>query len=364
MPRPSRSRAGGSAAALVLAALLGAGLAGGGGLPAAEAADKRVVTDSAGRRVEVPVRVERVFAAGGPASVIVYALAPDKLVGWNRVPTAEERAFLPSAAAALPALGRLTGRGNTANVEVVLAARPDVIVDYGSLGAMYVSLADQVQKQTGVPYLLYDGSLAAIPTVSAALGDLLGVPGAARDLARYAERTLREVDRRVARVPAERRPRVYYARGPRGLETAAPGSINVESLDRLGARNVAGEESGRARLGSVSVEQVIAWNPEAIVTIDPAFARSLPGDPLWRDVRAVRDGRVFLAPVLPFPWVDFPPSVNRLIGLWWLGQALYPAEFGEDLRAEARAFYMLVYHRAPDEAQLDALLGSGRRSGR
>ena len=177
MPRSSRSRADCSGVvALILAALLGAGLAGGDG-PAAEAADKRVVTDSAGRRVEVPARVERVFAAGGPASVIVYALAPDKLVGWNRVPTAEERAFLPSAAAALPALGRLTGRGNTANVEVVLAARPDVIVDYGSLGATYVSLADQVQKQTGVPYLLYDGSLAAIPAVSAALGDLLGVPG-------------------------------------------------------------------------------------------------------------------------------------------------------------------------------------------
>ena len=97
--------------------------------PAAQPAAKRTVTDSTGRRVEVPTRVERVFAAGGPAGVIVYALAPDRLVGWNRVPTAEERAFLPSAAAALPALGRLTGRGNTANVEVVLAARPDVIVD-------------------------------------------------------------------------------------------------------------------------------------------------------------------------------------------------------------------------------------------
>ena len=246
----------------------------------------------------------------------------------------------------------------------MLAARPDVIVDYGSLGATYVSLADQVQKQTGVPYLLYDGSLGAIPAVSAALGDLLGVPSAARGLARYAERTLAEVDRRVARVPPDRRPRVYYARGPRGLETAAPGSINVESLERLGARNVAGEDAGRARLGAVSVEQVLAWNPEVIVTIDPAFAKSLPGDPLWRDVKAVRDNRLYLAPVLPFPWVDFPPSVNRLIGLWWLGQALYPAEFAEDLRAEARAFYTLVYHRTPDDPQLDALLGSPPRGRR
>jgi iron complex transport system substrate-binding protein len=332
------------------------------GAPAASAADKRVVTDSAGRRVEVPARVNRVFAAGGPASVIVYALAPDKLVGWNRVPTAEERAFLPARAGELPGLGRLTGRGNTANVEVVLAAKPDIIVDYGSLGATYVSLADQVQQQTGVPYLLYDGSLAAIPTVAEALGALLDVRGPARDLVRYAERTLGEVDRRVARVPAERRPRVYYARGPKGLETAAPGSINVESLDRVGARNVAGEGAGRARLGGVSVEQVLAWNPDVIVTIDPGFAASVRSDHLWREVKAVKESRVLVAPLLPFPWVDFPPSLNRLIGLWWLGRALYPAEFPEDLRAETRAFYTLVYHRAPDERQLDALVGPARRS--
>jgi iron complex transport system substrate-binding protein len=54
--------------------------------------------------------------------------------------------------------------------------------------------------------------------------------------------------------------------------------------------------------------------------------------------------------------------VNRLIGLWWLGRVLYPAEFPENLRSEARSFYTLAYHRAPDERQLDALLGSPRRS--
>jgi len=40
--------------------------------------------DSAGRRVEVPAKIDRVFVAGGPASVFIYTLAPDKLLGWNR----------------------------------------------------------------------------------------------------------------------------------------------------------------------------------------------------------------------------------------------------------------------------------------
>src|SRR5262245_6026437 len=73
------------------------------------AADKRTVVDSAGRLVEVPRKIERVFAAGGPASIFMYTLAPEKLLGWNSPLTPEERAYIPTPYAGLPTLGRLTG---------------------------------------------------------------------------------------------------------------------------------------------------------------------------------------------------------------------------------------------------------------
>ena len=111
-------------------------------VPAAE----RVMTDSAGRRVTLPERVERVFAAGPPASVLVYALAPEKLVGWSRALRPAEKEYVVPAARDLPETGRLTGRGDTANLEVVLAARPDLILDFGSVGETYRSLADRVQN--------------------------------------------------------------------------------------------------------------------------------------------------------------------------------------------------------------------------
>jgi len=263
--------------------------------------------------------------------------------------------FMPPRDGGAPQLVRIV-EGLRGEVPMMMELAPRF--DYGSLTATYRSLADRTQQQIGVPYLLFDGSLSAIPAVYARVGELLGAGDRGRELGRYAERLLAETDRRVARVPTAQRPRVYYARGPKGLETAARGSINVESLERLGARNVAGMPGG---LAVVSPEQVLGWDPEIVIAIDPTFVASVRADPLWKNVRAVRDGRVYLVPQAPFPWVDFPPSVNRLIGLKWLGRIFYPEQFPEDLRQETRAFYTLFYHQAPTEAQLDTLLAGVER---
>jgi iron complex transport system substrate-binding protein len=65
---------------------------------------------------------------------------------------------------------------------------------------------------------------------------------------------------------------------------------------------------------------------------------------------------VHLSPKLPFGWVDFPPAVNRLIGLWWLGKILYPDLFPEDLRALTRDFYTRFYHVTPTDTQIAQVL--------
>jgi len=324
-------------------------------------AETRVVVDSAGRRVEVPAKIERIFAAGAPAGVFIYMLTPEKLLNWNLPLSAEQRAYMPARYAELPALGRLTGRGNTASVETVLAARPDVILDYGTINPANVSLAERIQKQTGVPYLLFDGAFDRIAAVFKSAGTALAANEIAQQLSRYAETLLADVDKRLARVPAEKRPLVYYARGPRGMQTGLKGSINVESIERIGARNVAGERIGKGSLVTVSPEQLLMWNPETVITAEAAFAAIAVTDDVWKSIKAVRERRLYVAPEVPFPWLDSPPSVNRLIGLKWLGRVLYPEVFPEDLRAETRSFYSLFYNRAPDERQLNELLsGTGR----
>lgn len=310
--------------------------------------------DGAGREIAVPEAVTRVFPAGPPAAILLYTLAPDLLVGWPRANREAERAYLLPEIGARPEIGRLTGRGNTANLEVVIGLEPDLILDVGSTSAPYVSLANRVQAQTGIPYALLDGRLDTADHAYRTLGQLVRQEARAAELAAYVETTLRTILDRVAGVPADARPRVYYARGPRGLETGLAGSINVEAIEILGARNVAAEQRGG--LAVVSLEQVLTWDPEVIVTIDQDFAREVRSDQGWASVAAVRSGRVHLSPKLPFGWVDFPPSVNRLIGLWWLGGVLYPAHFPNDLRGLTRDFYGRFYHMSLTETQIDRVL--------
>jgi iron complex transport system substrate-binding protein len=311
------------------------------------------VTDAAGRAVPVPEKVTRVFPAGPPAAILLYTLAPELLLGWPRANRAEELPYLMPDIGRRPEVGRLTGRGNTANLEVVLALKPDLILDVGSTRETFVSLAGRVQEQTGIPYALLDGRFAAIPETYRKLGALIGRRTEADAKAEYCEHTLNDVQRRIAAVPRERRPRVYYARGPRGLETGLGGSINVETIELM-ARNVAGDMRGG--LATVSIEQVLVWNPDVIVTIDQVFATAVRNDPAWAGVKAVRDGRVHLSPKLPFGWVDFPPSVNRLIGLQWLGAILYPELFPEDLSALTRDFYTHFYHVTPSDTRIAHVL--------
>jgi iron complex transport system substrate-binding protein len=327
------------------------------GLSAAVLAPRAVraatVTDGAGRAVPVPERVERVFPAGPPAAIFLYTLAPELLIGWPRANRPEEREFLLPDVGGRPEVGRITGRGNTANLEVVLALKPDLILDVGSVSPTYVSLAERVQQQTGIPYALLDGRFDGIPLGYRTLGALIGRREQGEAFARSAEDTIKTITQRVGTIPPERRPRVYYARGPRGLETGLGGSINVETIELI-ARNVA--DGTRGGLANVSIEQVLLWNPEIIVTIDQDFAANVLSDPAWAPVAAVRARRVHLSPKLPFGWVDFPPTVNRLIGLWWLARILYPDLFPEDLRALTRAFYTRFYHVTPTDTQIDRVL--------
>ncbi|MCB1528480.1 MAG: iron ABC transporter substrate-binding protein [Hyphomicrobiaceae bacterium] len=316
----------------------------------------RTVTDSADRTVNLPDKVERVFAAGPPAAILLYMLAPEKMTGWPNAPKPSERPFIAAPYRDLPALGRLTGRGGTANLETVLKVKPDLILDFGSVRDTYVSLANNTQAQTGIPYVLIDGRFDATPSSLRLLGKILGVEERAEILARYVEETFTQIDEALDKIPEDKRPRVYLARGPDGLETGLKGSINTEIIERAGGRNVAESHDGRKGLARASMEQLIVANPDTILTWEPHFYKAVYKDPLWVGIAAVKKKRVYLAPTAPFGWIDRPPSLNRVMGLKWLPMLFYPDIFKRDLQDVTREFYKLFYHVTPTDEELDTLI--------
>jgi iron complex transport system substrate-binding protein len=188
------------------------------------------------------------------------------------------------------------------------------------------------------------------------------VSARAEAIARYVEDTERLIDERLKDVPARRR--VYLAREPNGLETGLAGSINTEIIERAGGINVAERASGRGGIANVSIEQVLAWAPDTIITWDANFFASYAADPVWDAVPAVKAKRVFLAPRLPFGWIDAPPSINRVIGLRWIAGLLYPEKFPEDIRVTAREFITLFYQIDVSDSQLDRILAGAQPGGR
>lgn len=311
----------------------------------------------------LPARPGRVFAAGPPASALLAVLAPQQLLGWPMQLSDAARAYLGPQLQALPYLGRLSGRGSTLPLEKLLALQPDLVLDSGTSDATHVSAAERLARQTGLACVLVQGSLPEHAGQLREIGALLGVAERGETLARHADEVAALVHAVTVGLGEQARPRVYLGRGANGLETGLAGSINVEVINYAGGRNVAAQ-AGTGGLTRVSMEQILAWDPEVILTQEAGFAERVRQDPLWSGVGAVRSGRVHCAPVLPFGWLDGPPGVNRLIGVRWLLEKLHPGRLAQQgakpLEQAVREFHALFYGAQLSPSQLRALLDAAR----
>ncbi len=109
-----------------------------------------VFVDDAQRTVTLPASVGRPFAAGAPAEVLLYTIAPEKLVGRNRIPEGDAVEFFPPAFRNPVFIRQLPEVDNPAADAELVALKPDLYVDYGTVHADYIAAVEAVQKRTGV----------------------------------------------------------------------------------------------------------------------------------------------------------------------------------------------------------------------
>ena len=313
--------------------------------------------DSAERYVVIPDRAGRVMGADQSAALLVFVLAPEKLVGWSQPLTRQQRAYLPAKYARLPAVGQVSGPAPTATADTVARLHPDLIIDTGIVSPEAAARADAIQQQTRVPYILLDGSIQHIPDTLVTVGAMLGVAERGQNLADYARSAIDNLRGRLLVTESSSRPLVYYGRGDDGLETGLAGAQVMASIDQVGVINVAGR-LGSGELTRVTRDQIRAWDPAIFIAQQRSFYNALQRDRSWRGSAAVGNKRVYLAPAEPFGWIDDPAGVNRIIGLPWLTALFYPDVYQEDLRTNVRDFYDNFYRIKLTDRQLEALLRS------
>lgn len=311
--------------------------------------------DAAERYVVVPDRVGRVMTANPAADLLVFVLAPEKLLGWSAPLSRRQRAYIPAKFAQLPVVGGAVRPNPAEAVQVVARMRPDLIVEAGPVTPEAAARADQIQQQTGVPYLILDNSIQATPHTLRIIGALFGAAERGNDLAKYTDYAIDAVRGRLLIAPADERALVYYGRGPDGLETGLSGSQAMAAIDQAGVINVAAR-LGRGELTRVTRDQIIDWNPAIIIAQQQSFYDALLHSTPWRGLIAVASKKVYLAPADPFGWIDDPPGVNRIIGLYWLTGLFYPDQYQEDLRTNVREFYDKFYRVKLTDRQLEALV--------
>lgn len=300
-----------------------------------------------------PAKVGRVVAAGPPASVLVYCLAPHTLLGWPFQLAPAAQGLMAAAGFSLPYLGRLAGRGSTLSLESLLALKPDMVVDIGDVNPYYESAAKSVQEQTGVPYVLLDGRLNDSPAQLRQAGHLLGQAERGQQLALRAQVIL-DTAHQAAR-PRAKGLKAYLARGNDGLETGMGQSIHTEVL-RLCGLTVMGDEQTDNRLGRISYEQLLAWDPDILFAQDDAFFELAKTQAPWSQLKAVKEGRLYRVPALPFGWLDGPPGINRLAGVIWLNALLEGSEAMPRMLAELQDFYSAFYGMSLDSEQIKRLV--------
>jgi len=136
--------------------------------------------------------------------------------------------------------------------------------------------------------------------------------------------------------------RIYFTRSLDGLETGLAGSIHSEVIELLGCENVA-KQAGHKGIGQVSLEQLMVWQPDYLLTQDLEFVELANTAAQWQALTAVQAGRVYCAPKLPFGWLDGPPGINRLLGILWLMALLEDRLTGQQLQDEVAEFFTLFY---------------------
>ncbi len=314
-------------------------------------------TDDTGRTLTLPRVITKIAVSGPLSQIVVFALAPEMLAAvaneWD--PGAEE--YFDPVYFNLPVLGQLYGGKGELNLEELLAAGPQLVLDVGEAKPSAAEDLDALTQQTGIPFIHVHADTESMGETYRKLGTLLGLEERAEVLADYCEETYARALEIMDRV-GEGRKSILYLLGDKGLNVIARGSYHGEILELVGENlAVVDNPSGKGTGNETDMEQLLLWDPEFIIFSYDSVGAQVADDPLWQQLTAIREGNWAVAPYGPYNWMGFPPSVQRYPGILWLLQTLYPEQADYDLYSEVNRFFDLFYHCTLTPEQYAKIVG-------
>lgn len=243
------------------------------------------VTDMHGREITLTEPATRVVALHPSAAEIMCAIGcEDALVGIGQY------CDYPASITGLP----VVQSGAETNVEEILALEPQVVLmnDMAQSEEQVKQLEDNGVKVVVSSATDIEGVYYAIRMI----GTLMGKADAAEAVVADMQDTFADIQSKAQ----DEGKTVYFEVSPLeyGLWTAGAGTFMDELATICGLTNAFGDVNDWA---SISEEQVIARDPDYIVTITmyygegPTPVEEILGREGWQDLKAVKDGQVFNA---------------------------------------------------------------------
>ncbi len=280
------------------------------------------ITDDRGVRVEVPVNPQRIAAISYLGVDVALALGIMPVATTYMAP-GRDPDFLLGLTKRMQPLGQRA----KPNLELLSAAKPDVIIAMRRYTA-----ANAAQLEKIAPFVAYNIELLSQSYQEVgALSALLGKPergamlndGFKRDLADFAARAPKGVNPRFQIMWAGDTPFTFHTENTAASIVAA-----------LGGDNIAGPMTQNGRFGlELSLEKMLEKDPEVIFVYDSGPDRPHENNPIWSQLSAVRNKRVFY---VGDHWVESNGPIARQIVLREAAHYLYPQTFpAVDVRSEA-----------------------------
>jgi iron complex transport system substrate-binding protein len=276
-----------------------------GGREAGSVDQTRTITDGLGREVTVPVDPRRIVTAGRAVMMTANTLwafesAPDRVVGVGRI-TQGRGNFLPLID---PNYGDLVVLERNVGPEQVASLAPDLVI----LKSVVRSSLGEPLERLGIPVVYVDlENPEQYQRDLAVLGTVVREEDRARELQRYFLATTGRIMERTVALDDDQRPStllIYYrtSGGETAFNVPPAGWMQTQLVEMAGGNPVWREANPGGGWGTVSFEQIAAWDPEVIVLVEydgngPEIRSRLENEPRWRELRAVRNDRFHAMPL-------------------------------------------------------------------